>query len=234
MKTNILFFFILLPLLVEGQNNYMSLSFGGIIPISNFGSTANLSENGFALNGFSGDYSGAFFLNKYFGIGGNIKYASNSIDEPLVAVFLQNEAPIVSQDSTANSFRMGIWKQIAMTIGPEITFTTARLCFDLFALSGINFVMPPEMAINIETSNESYSRKLETPTVSYGFDLGIALRYHLSEKTSIRLHGSYFQSSIKGEITKILQEDNNETVTTDNYSCPIQTLNFGIGVVYRL
>ncbi len=234
MKAKILLILILMPLLADGQENYMSLSFGGIIPISNFGSAANLNENGFALNGFSGDYSGAYFLNKYFGIGGNIKYASNSIDEPLVADFLRREAPVISQDSTLNLLKMGLWNQIALSIGPEITIPTDRWCFDLFTLGGINFVMPPQMSINIESEDETYTRELKTSTVSYSLDLGIAIRYHLSEKTSVRLHGSYFQSKIEGDIIKTLQEAHNETVITDKFSCSIQTLNFGIGVVYRL
>jgi hypothetical protein len=234
MRTKIILGLIFLPIFLAGQENYMSLSFGGIIPIGKFGSINDLSENGFALNGFSGDYSGAYYLNKHLGIGANIKYASDAIDEPAAADRLWNDTPMISPDSGVYVFGMGMWNQVSITIGPQLSFSTGKIYLDIFAHGGINFIMPPELSVNVETDNESYSRIFETNSISYGINLGIAIRYHLSDQTSLRIHSSILSSHANGMIRNIFYDGIMETSENISYSCPIKTLNIGIGIVYSL
>jgi hypothetical protein len=234
MKNLFIALFIFLPFNLAGQGNYMSLSFGGIIPLNNYKAVNDLSKNGYALNGFSGDYSGAFFFGKNTGIAANIKYASNSLNEEALWNSLVEETFNYFNDTTGFNYKTGMWNQVAVTIGPQITCPLGNFNLDLYTMAGVTFIFPPKASVYREINNTSYLRKLEINSVSYALDLGFAVRYHLNEVTSIRFHGSYSISHIKGNIYKKWVDDNIETSERILYSCPVNAINIGIGIVYRL
>lgn len=211
----------------------MSLSFGGTIPLNNYKAVKDLSKNGYALNGFSGDYSGTYFFGKYTGITASIKYVSNSLNEEALWNSLVVETYDYFNDTSGFSYKTGMWNQVAVTIGPQITFPLGNLNLDLYTMAGANFIFPPKASVYREINNTSYLRELEINSVSYVLNLGFALRYHLNELTSIRLHGSYLISHIKGNIYKKWVDDNIETSERMLYSCPVNAINIGIGIVYR-
>ncbi len=235
MKLNFLIIFFFLPVtFAYGQNNFMALSFGGSYPLKDFASYTDLTHHGFALNGFTGDYSGAFFSKKNFGIGGNIRYTSNSIDENALLDLLVSEFPDDFPLTDEPSYISGFWNHISLLIGPEYTIPTERVNIDLFVHSGITFILPPEMGVEAVNGDNYYNRKLEIRTVNLGLNIGCALRYHLSAFTSIRIHLSYFISASKGDIIKNMDIEGNTTSDREDYFCPINTFNVGIGIAYRL
>jgi hypothetical protein len=234
MKIRFLILLILIPLIGCAQNDYMSLSFGGIFPVGSFASYGDLQKDGFSLHGFAGEYSGAWFIKKHLGLGGNIRYASNSINESIMSNLLIREIPSLFPDTLTPAVGITYWRQVAITAGPEITFGNQLFNFNLYALGGINFVMPPEMTVNIESNHISFSSKLNSKTISYALNLGIAFRLHLREKTSLHLYFSYFQSAARGTIEQVQKIDQDVTPVHIPYKCPVQTLNAGIGIAYRL
>jgi hypothetical protein len=234
MKTAFILLLSTLSIMAGAQSNFMSLSFGGILPLGNFASSSDLQKDGFALNGFAGDYSGAWFLKKHLGIGGNIRYASNPVNEKTIADLLKNVIPDIFPDTLTPAIGIGYWRQVAITTGPEVTFGKGRINFDMYALVGINFVMPPDMLIHVTWNESSYSEKLTVRSVSYAVDLGAALRYHLSEKTSLRLYFGYFQSKAKGTMEHTIQIGEEQNTQNEKYNCPIRTLNAGIGLTCHL
>ena len=234
MKKYVCFLVLLLPLQLLSQNNFMAISFGGNFPLQDFAKYSNLTHNGFATNGFNGDYSGGFFRTKNLGIGGNIRYASNSIDDNALYELLLNEL-IEDFDLENNpSYFSGFWKYVSLLAGPEYTIPRERANIDFYTLAGINFVLPPEMSIYAETPDDYYNRNLKVRAVNLGFEAGCALRYHINEYTSIRIHASWFISTCKGDIIKERGLENERTTEKTGYSCLISTLNAGIGVAYRL
>jgi hypothetical protein len=225
---------VLFPSYLWGQNNFMALSFGGNLPLKNFGSYSSLTHHGFALNGFTGDYSGAYFLKNKLGIGGNIRYASNSLDENALINLLAEEFRADYPLHNEPAYLAGFWKYISVIAGPEYTFPRERANFDLYMLTGINFVLPPDMSTYTSYLDNFYDRRLEVSTVNLAFEAGCALRYHLSFRSSIRIHASWFISTCKGDISKKIEVDGEKTSQKIDYSCPINALNAGIGIVYRL
>jgi hypothetical protein len=234
MKLRFLILFTLIPLIVTAQNNYMSLCFGGIKPLGSFTASDNLQKDGFSLNGFAGEYSGGWLLRNHLGLGANIRYASNPIDEDRLSELLLNEIPSFFADTLSPAIGITYWRQVSITTGPYITFGRGLFNFDLFVLGGINFVMPPKMNTNIESGTNSFSSKLESRTLSYALDMGMAFRLHLNDKTSLRLYCCYFQSHARGTTKQMLQIDREISTANIQYKCPIQTLNTGIGIAYRL
>jgi len=212
----------------------MSLCFVGSTPLGNFSSHKSLRTDGFALTGFGGDYSGAYFFSKYIGVGGNIKFITNTIDDDAVRQLIRDEIPDDIPVENAQ-FGIGLWKQVSLAGGPYFTLPLSTLNLDAFTLIGINFILPPEMRVSATIDDESYERSLSVQTVNYALDLGIALRYHFNEIYSIRLFSSYFQSKSSGKIREEADDGTNPPdVEETNQSLTIQSINFGIGVVYRL
>lgn len=234
MQKYFLLIVLLLPLRLFSQNNFMAISFGGNFPLQDFSEYSDLTHHGFATNGFNGDYSGGFFNGKNLGIGGNICYASNSIDDNTVYELLLAEFPEDFDLENNPSYFSGFWKYVSLLVGPEYTIPRERANLDFYTLAGINFVLPPEMSIYAETPDDYYSRSLEVRAVNLGFEAGCALRYHINEHTSIRIHASWFMSTCKGDIIKKRGLENERTSEKTGYSCLISTLNAGIGVAYRL
>ncbi len=213
----------------------MSLCFVGNLPLGNFSSTNNLTTDGFALSGFGGEYSGAYFITDNIGFGGNIRFTSNTIDDNAVRTFLREEIPDDFPVETA-LLGIGIWKQVNLVIGPYFSLPLPNISLDAFTLVGINFIMPPEMRITAILDDVSYSRYFSVQSVNYAIDLGIALRYHLNESYSLRIFSSYFQSNSKGTVREEfdLDGDGNSNIEERDQSLKIQSVNLGIGIVYRL
>jgi hypothetical protein len=234
MKRIVPLFFLLIPQQSFGQDNYMSLSFGAAFPQSDFGSTENLSKDGFAEQGFTGEYTGLYLLTDYFGIGGNIKFSSNGLSNKLRSR-LEDEIPDdLPLDSITITTNFGSWKQVALVVGPHFTLPLSRMNIDAYAMAGVNFVMPPEMEISAIIDDEWYLRSFSSNTVSYALDFGIALRYHLNEDYSLRLFSSYFMSKSKGKIREEINQAGNLEPTESDFSSNIRSFHVGIGIVYRL
>jgi hypothetical protein len=235
MKKILVIILIGISLLSFSQENYMSLCFVGNSPIGNFSSNKNLLTDGFAKTGFGGEYSGAYFFSKYIGVGGNIKYISNTVDDNAVKQLLVDEIPDDFPVENAQ-FGIGLWKQVSFVGGPYISLPMEKISLDVFTLIGLNIIMPPEMRVSATIDDEIFERSLSVQSINYAFDLGIALRYHIDERYSIRLFSSYYQSNSKGKVKEELDEngDGNRESTETNQSVAMQSVNFGIGIVYRL
>ncbi len=218
-----------------GQEKFMSLCFISAIPLGDFAANENLRSNGFAYTGYGGEYTGVYFLTEYIGFGGNIKFISNTVDNNTAQRLLREEIPDDIPDDIAE-FGIGLWKQVSFAAGPYFSLPLSRISLDAYTLIGLNFVMPPAMEVSATIDEDSYYRRLSVQTVSYVLDLGIALRYHMNDNYSIRFFSGYSQSKSKGKISEELDlegPDNSDVVETDQ-SITIQTVNLGIGIVYRL
>jgi hypothetical protein len=217
------------------QDNYMALSFGVGIPKSDFGSTDNLAKDGFAEQGFTGEYTGLYLLTNFFGIGGNIKFSSNAVNQTQLGSRLEDELPDdLPSDSLAITTNIGSWKQVSLMVGPHFTLPVSIMNIDVYALAGINFIMPPKIEISAVLDNEWYLREFTGNTVSYAVDLGIALRFHLNEDYSLRIYSSYFLSKSKGKFREELHEGAGVPPLESDFSGNIQSIHAGIGIVYRL
>lgn len=215
----------------------MALSFGAAIPQGDFASTEKLLNNGFALKGFTGEYSGAYYLTDYFGLAGNVIYASNSLDGDALSALLEQEIPDSIPSNSDAVLTIGIWKQISLTVGPQFTLPiSTNLFLDAYALAGINFVLAPQMDLSVVVDDEWFYRTLKVQNVSYVFDLGVALRYNFNESYGLRIYSSYFQSKAKGTGLKQVSDAlGNDAVTEEtDFSTTIQSIHVGIGLVYRL
>jgi len=219
---------------LQAQNNYMSLAFAGSWPLHEYSQHQDLFCDGFALRGFAGDYSGAFFNRKNLGIGGSIRYTSNPVRDESILSLLANEIPNDLQFSEDPVYTVGFWKLVSVLSGPEYTFPRNNMNLDLYIRAGINFILAPEMDIYAQNTEGYFRRELDINTLNAGLASGGALRYHLNENTSVRIYADWFISSCRGEVTQTREFLDNKTETTSAYHFTIAIFSAGIGVVYRL
>jgi hypothetical protein len=235
-KTAVLIFSFV-ALSAHAQQNYMSLSFGASCPLGDFADNRYISENGFAGNGYSGEYTGAYFLKDNLALGGNIKYTSNPLDVVALGNLLEQEAPDSLFPNAPETFRTGLWKQITFLAGPHASLALApEFTADIYALTGINFVLAPEYEFMVTEEETWYSKSLTTRNVSYAMELGLALRYNLNDDYGLRFYGSYFLSQVKGSLHEVIKTSGTDDLLTTEtaFSTTIQSLFAGMGLVYRL
>lgn len=219
---------------LSAQHNYMSLAFGISWPMKSFSEYSDLYRNGFALRGFSGDYSGAFFNKNNIGISGSIRYHSNPVDDEIILTFLSSEIPEDLPFAGTPVYRVGFWKFVSVFSGPEYTFPMKNMNFDLYIQGGINFILAPEMDVLAENTSGYFKRELDIKTLGAGFKTGGALRFHLNENSSVRLYADWFLSSCRGEVIQEINFPDNKNTSTNTYRCTIAIFNAAIGLVYRL
>jgi hypothetical protein len=233
MKKYFLTLIVMLPELLIGQYNYMALTFGLSHPVGSYVANKNLRTDGFALNGFTADYSGAYYFMKHFAIAGDLKFTSNGIDVNSAENLLKQEIPLGTYSDTLISYQLGYWKHVSFLAGPQFTIGAGKFNIDLYALAGLSIVMNPTMDVTVIIDNQSYKRTTSPQYARFGFDVGTAFRYKINDNYGIRLFMSYFQTSAKGKI----QDEviiNTKQVDIKSYSTNVCSLNIGIGVVYVL
>jgi hypothetical protein len=224
---------LLLPKLLFAQYNYMTLNFGLSHPLNHYSANNNLSTDGFAYNGLTADYTGAYYLSRFFGFAGDIKYTSNTTDHSTIDSLLQHEIPLTSSGDTSISYQVGIWKHVSFLVGPQLSVTKGNFSVDVYALAGLSIIMNPPMGISVIINDQSFKRTTSPEYARFGFDVGASLRYKLNENYGIRIYASYFQSSAKGKIQDEVTINTKE-ITVKSYSTKVQTVNIGLGLIYVL
>lgn len=230
MKEILLIIFTFLSLTGFGQENYMSLTFGTASPLGDFKEASDITSDGFALQGFIGEYTGAYYYKNYIGLKGEIKFTSNLLNQSKAREKLDELLPELP-DSIEADYTLSHWTQVGFFIGPQFTLPVGKLRIDAWILGGLNFIMAPEMEIRGTIDDEFIYYKLSDTKISFGFDTGLGLRYVFNESYGINLYTSYFQSKSKGEALKQVIDSGEEI---QDFTRKIHSFNVGIGIVYLL
>lgn len=233
MKTKLSILLLFVVGFAHAQENFMSLSFGRGIPMSDFANTASLANNGFATQGYMADYSGAYYPFDYWGLAGTIKFNQNALDQDATRAALIDLIPETPPGNYDITLDIGYWNIVSIGVGPQFTLPISKLSIDAYFFPGLHIVAPPKMQLTIHDGEDSKVYRGETQNLRFGFETGLALRYELGSNYGIRLSASYLQTSSKGELISNLagQIDDNKEL---DFTTKIQIINFGIGLVYRM
>ena len=231
MKFRIILLLLVIASISKAQDNYMALSFGIGNPLGDYAKTESLANHGYALKGFMIDYSGAYYLTKYLGIGGSILFNQNTLEKGIIREQLIDLLPEGAIDSITNA-NLGFWSIVSFGIGPQFTLPIGKLNIDAYFFPGINITTHPKLELTAVIDNEPYSTYISSQKVRFGIETGIAFRFALGETTGIRIFTSYLRTTAKGEVIHI--ENQSGQPTEIDFSKTIHILNAGIGLVYKL
>ena len=199
----------------------MALSFGLGNPLGDYAKNETLADHGFAIKGFMADYSGAYYLTDYIGIGGSIKFNQNVLDYEAVKTELLRLLP-EDPDTTA-SLNIGYWSIVSFGIGPQFTLPIgSKLNFDVYAFPGLHIVTSPKLELTAEIEGVPHYYSVTAQNLRLGFEAGASIRIKLGSNTGLRIFASYLQTSSKGEILQKIDDNNNDTNSTTDFSrrCP--------------
>jgi hypothetical protein len=233
MNYRLILILLLLTSLLQAQDNYMSLSFGLSNPMGDYANTEILENDGYAINGFLAEYSGAYYLKNHFGITGAIKFNQNTLDYTAAKEALRELIPSDGIEKEG-SLNIGYWSIVSFGVGPQISIPIiGNLYFDVFVLPGLHIVTSPKMELSAIVDETSIKYTISSQNLSVGFETGVSLRTLLGKKTGLRIFASYLQSSSKGEVLQKIENENDINSITD-FSKTIQLLDAGIGIVYKM
>lgn len=233
MKKFIFLPFLFFSLVMSAQNNFMSLTLGRSSTLGEYGAEDNLTD-GFASSGIVADYSGAYFIKKYIGLGGGIKYSSNETNEGKIKKLLDAEIPSDIPSNANIIYNTGFWENVAVFAGPFFTLPVGNFNIDLYGFGGIGFVMPPPFDIIASTSDSQYSRKTSSNQVSLALNAGLGFRYNINEKYAVRVHSDLYASNASMKVdTQLTTKNKNQSGSTE-YKARIEYMSYEIGLVYRL
>ena len=232
MKIRIILLLLLTTGLTQAQDNYMALSFGIGNPLGDYAKTESLADNGFAIKGFMADYSGAYYLIDYVGVGGSIKFHQNVLQKDAIRDQLVDLLPDGAGDSITQA-NLGYWSIVSFGAGPQFTLPINKLSIDAYFFPGLHIVTPPKLELTANVDGVPYYTSILSQNVRFGFEAGLAFRIDISETAGLRIFASYLQTSSKGDIIQTIEDQTGQTTEID-FSKTIQIFNAGIGLVYKL
>jgi hypothetical protein len=222
-----------ITLTTNAQNNFMALSFGAGIPKGEYASSQSVFNSGFAHNGFVAEYSGAYFLKKYIGLGGVFRFNANLTDNEKISSDLDKYKYVDAPENTQISYNFSQWNLVSLAAGPIFSYPMGNLTIDAYIFAGLNVINQPKMELIGDMGNNNfYSVSLQIKNASVVLDGGINIRYRLNEYTGIKLFTGYQYSMANGEI--IQQIGISQGNSLGSYHCNIQLIYAGLGLVYYL
>lgn len=230
--------FALLSFLLQGlwaqssKKQYMGLSIGPSIPLSDFAKTdLNDSTSGFAKTGVAFNFAYAYRISHNFGLQFVVNYSGNKLDN----ITYENELMKANPDYNVRVESNQNWSSGGLFGGPYLRFPIGDFSVDVRGLIGYYGSYAPQATIYAtkkETPNDKSTYYRETSR-SYGFGylLGAGMKYRLSDYY-ITLFADYVGSDLNFDRSVGL--DWNDEPYTSSFNQKINYLSISIGLAYIL
>jgi hypothetical protein len=215
---------------IETDKGYIGLSLGASIPTGDFGSTDENNQNaGFAKTGTMIDLNFSYLLGKNFGISAMLLGQSNNIDVDA----LENEAnfqiPGINWTYSSDSWSVG-----GILIGGYASFPIgAKSSFDAHLMIGSLNTTLPSIQITGNFNGITLSSMSESQDdASFGILLGGGFKFNVSKYISILANMDIVGCTAKFE--NVQTHYSNSTSEYSDITQNISTINFSVGIAYRL
>ncbi|MBB5638264.1 membrane-associated phospholipid phosphatase [Pedobacter cryoconitis] len=197
--------------------------------------TGTAHENIFNKDGFNLGLEGAWFMNKNFGIGGELAFTSF----PLNSEHAVLDPDIIEVSNGLYTQALGVKY---LNIGPYFSlplannwFITAKVNAGISSGSNGNFILniKPEYQNEFGTDELPYARY--KPKTAFSWSAGIGIQKRIGRNTAIKAYTTYFGSVHKFDIEVLNDRDNNghliyeplpETLGKTKYN----NITFGLGI----
>lgn len=245
-KRILLFLIASAPLFVcLGQDkgaSFIGISGGASFPIGNFGKVSAASSmkslvgtvndvSGYANTGGFGAVDGGWFFSKHVAVGGLFKYGTYNLH----GMDSLSQGYEESFDVDTTRLTHTNYKMWSLMPGLYFNLTFAKkLSFTARALMGISHASTPEITVTIEDGGvfDTPIYQYSASQVSFAFDVGVGLKYLISNALFIDLLGDYFYTKPNFTI------DNSARINiagreVTNYNQPLASINASLGVGYE-
>ena len=231
-----LFTFFFIVSLSFAQDPYVSLSMGSTVPLGTYSEKSGSNTSGYALPSFTLSFDGNYFFAPYLGISATANYGMNGVAEEELKddliLHLQDLYPDFTLPPDAElSFITTQWTYVNLFAGPVISIPVASFNFQLRALAGMSFTMPPKRDLFITYTNTELSHHAEGQSLKFGYLLGAGILYQPNSNYGIRLGVDYFSTNSVIDIDHSFDDGSgNEEIISEKVEIPVTAMHITLGI----
>ncbi|MGI9544157.1 MAG: outer membrane beta-barrel protein [Cyclobacteriaceae bacterium] len=179
---------------LQAQNDRMiKFKLGASEPIGSYGATTNNAQSGYAETGWNAGIEGVYYLNDWFGLGGNVTYSYPNFDNRIV-----NNGLLESAHYSVNSSG-NYYDNFTYTVGPYFRYTvTDQVSVHAKTHVGVLTVYRPDVFITYDIIRGDTWGGLyldNTWDNSPAINLGLGVQYMVSDNIGINLDWEYTNGS---------------------------------------
>jgi hypothetical protein len=233
MKKGLFIVIFLMSLTAFSQNSHMGLSMGPSFPVGDFSGEGNYKTNGYAKPGFDLSFDANYIPTWYFGIGGQLLFASNypNSDTMLYDLLLELYDLGVRPPLEGNTdFSIENWSYVNVMIGPTLALPAGNFQFNIKAYLGISFVMSPSQSIAIKYDTETIAGYSSPQNVAFCYSLGSDIIYKLNGNYSLKIGAEYFHAKTDCDLE--LAYDDDRKLPVIHREIKIGSIHTTIGLAY--
>lgn len=180
----------------------ITINCGVSVPIGSFGGIGNISSDGFAKTGLNVNVEGAYFFNRFIGIGARLGYSTYSIDND--AINKTGTTNFADVNNLQYTFNDGYLSSHAMGGVYANFFITKKFAIGARVLAGLITINRPRYNIKYtsldtrfpETNRKNLDEDIPAKTNFKVSGLaGITFKYFIEDRTSLNLDFEYSQTA---------------------------------------
>lgn len=212
------------------DKGYIGVILGPSIPIGDFASVNPDNESaGFAETGTLFELSFGYKIGENFGIAALIRGQSNSIDVQAMADDLSK-----AESSLKGTIKSEPWSAAAFMIGGYGSFPISeKFHFESKIMIGSLFGDSPEINISLtEPINNAWIKQEEADASAFAFLVGVGFKYDVGNRVCLLANLDYLGA--KPEFSNVETSASFTATETNTFSQSFNTINFGIGIGFRL
>lgn len=225
---------------LEAQSSYLGFSLGTSIPRSDFSSTEDLFNSGYAIPGFTVNFEGFYFPLPVIGIGGALAfgslYADSDIylDDLIEYVYNQSEIPVFGAPPTAEDVGLesGFWNYVNLLAGPELSVPFGRFQAGIHGLAGLTLAFYPTREMYYSEGTNSLETLSKGTSASVAYSYGANLLYKARSGTGLKLSADYLNSKASYNFDMNVINNTGEFDLTRSEDIDIEALSITLGFFY--
>ncbi|HXB39742.1 MAG TPA: outer membrane beta-barrel protein [Bacteroidia bacterium] len=183
-----------------------------------------------AAMGYNTGIEGAYFLNKYLGVGGVFSFASFNVTG------LQTMSDGFKHDFGVDSIAVTVttkYNFFNYLVGPYFAYPYKKFTFDARVVAGFVYVTTPEFDIFVEDGGKPHPCAQNISSAgAFGFQAGLGVRYSITNRIGLKLGADYYSTN-----PNITIQNSNRPIAgarlLTNYHEPISMMNINLGLIYQ-
>ena len=219
------------------QDNYVSLSMGSSIPLGTYSMASDSNTTGYALPSFTLSFDGNYYFAPYLGIAATANYGMNGVAEEelkdYVLLHIHELYPGFNPPPDAEvNFITTQWTYVNLLVGPVFSVPLASFNFQIRALAGMSFAMPPKRDLFITYANTQLSHHAEGQSLKFGYLLGAGILYQPNSNYGLRIGTDYFSTNSVIEIDYRYDDGSGgDEIKTEKVEKPVTVMHITLGIV---
>lgn len=217
------------------DKGYIGLTFGAANPIGDYHSTdIDNDDAGLAKTGLFYDLSFAYKFGGSFGLTAVLRGQANPVNADEFASQVEDEFASVFGPGLSVKAESDPWSCGLFMAGGYGSFgLTDKLSFESRILIGLMSATAPEMTATVTDGIDSYWEKQSAVTsTGFAFGVGAGLKFDVGNRICLLANLDYTSATVSFEDVEYISSDGDNY--TDSFDQSLSTVNFGVGIGYRL